>query len=137
MKIVAKLEYACRIAICLSKKYPSGNWISIETLAEEEHLPCNYLVQILSELRKAELIKSRRGQKGGYKLRRKPEMISLYEIVLAVDPAMFSLDIKSEGKSGEAVASTWQELNRKLIHSTKALMLDQIMTESTNSMYYI
>ena len=137
MKIVAKLEYACRIAVCLSKKYPSDQWVSIEKLSEEEHLPSNYLVQILSELRKADLIESRRGQKGGYKLSKKPEMISLYDVVLAIDPSMFSLGVQAIGKSGEAVVLSWKEVNRGLIHTTKALTLDQIVNDSKQSMYYI
>ena len=137
MKIVAKLEYACRIAICLSKKYPSNEWVSIEKLSKEEQLPCNYLVQILSELRKADLIESRRGQKGGYKLSKKPEMISLHDIVLAMDPSMFSLGVQAIGKSGQAVVLTWQEINRGLIDTAKALTMDQIVNDSRQSMYYI
>jgi Rrf2 family nitric oxide-sensitive transcriptional repressor len=53
-------------------------------LAEKTKVPSHYLAKILQQLSAADLIKGRRGVRGGYKLNRPAAQITLLEVVRAV-----------------------------------------------------
>ena len=54
-------------------------------MAERQNIPLKYLQQILRELKDAGYLESRKGPGGGYVLARKPEEITLAEVVRAMD----------------------------------------------------
>jgi Rrf2 family protein len=56
-----------------------------ERIADREDIPPRFLEQILRKLKNAKLLESRRGPKGGYKLARPPEAISVGDIIRAVE----------------------------------------------------
>lgn len=84
MRISKKAEYALRAMVSLGRK-PRGTTASIEEICEDEKIPVKFLEQILLELRKASLLLSRRGVKGGYQLARPVGDISLLEIIRVID----------------------------------------------------
>jgi Rrf2 family protein len=69
------------ISIARKKQFP----VSSETIAELEGVSKKYLDGILGRLRGAALIKSFRGQGGGYVLARAPEEIRLSEIICVLE----------------------------------------------------
>ncbi|MBI2939579.1 MAG: Rrf2 family transcriptional regulator [Chloroflexi bacterium] len=67
-------------------------------IAVRQDIPEPYLNQLLTLLRKAGLINSRRGPGGGHALARPPSEINLGEVVLALEgPVLASLEPSSEG----------------------------------------
>ena len=54
-------------------------------IAAARKIPENYLYQLLITLRKAGLIRSRRGPRGGHMLSRSPDRITLEEVVIALE----------------------------------------------------
>lgn len=54
-------------------------------IAEETHIPMNYLSKLLHELKRAGYLEAARGRNGGYRLAREPEDIRLTEIVTRFD----------------------------------------------------
>lgn len=84
MKISKKSEYACLALIELAKSYETG-LVTITELAEKNHIPQKYLEQILLLLKSARYVESIRGTRGGYKLSKSPDKISVAEIVRLID----------------------------------------------------
>ena len=84
MRLPLKTEYACQVLAQLASTYAVGEVRQVEELAAAEGLSPNYLVQILTTLRGAGLVISRRGKYGGYLLARHPETITLAEIAAAM-----------------------------------------------------
>ncbi len=84
VRISAKTDYALRAALELAAA-PPGAWIKTEAVAERQAIPLPFLLNILSELRTAGLVESRRGAEGGYRLARPPSSIVLAEVIRAVD----------------------------------------------------
>jgi Rrf2 family transcriptional regulator, iron-sulfur cluster assembly transcription factor len=84
MRISKKAEYALRALVALARK-PAGSTSLIEEISESERIPVKFLEQILLELRRAELLRSRRGVGGGYQLNRPAVDISLGEILRIID----------------------------------------------------
>lgn len=137
MKLSVKLEYACRVMVQLAKLHPAGTLAHIGSLAEAEGVPPNYLVQILTDLRGAGLISSRRGKQGGYLLTRTPERISLLEIAEAVEGELLVLGETPQGESGDAVRDAWNEIRENLRRSAEAITLDRLVPKSADAMYFI
>ncbi len=83
MRISAKGEYAAKAVLYLSLKYPEV--VTIHEVAKRHSIPVKYLEHILLALKKAGLLESRRGMRGGYTLARPPEKISVGEVLRVVD----------------------------------------------------
>lgn len=49
-------------------------------------VPSGYLSKVLQQLARADLVSAVRGLRGGYRLRRPPQEISILQVVNAVDP---------------------------------------------------
>ena len=84
MKLTTKSEYACLALLDLSKQYKKG-LIKTEDIARRWSIPKKYLEQILLMLNKAGYVRSKRGNVGGYELLKKPEEISVAEIIRLMD----------------------------------------------------
>lgn len=76
-------DYVVRSALCLAGAYPSGGHHKIRTVVAEMGVPQTYASQILADLVRAGLATSKAGRDGGYSLARRPELISMLEVVEA------------------------------------------------------
>ncbi|HOE94964.1 MAG TPA: Rrf2 family transcriptional regulator [Candidatus Sumerlaeota bacterium] len=77
-------EYAIR-ALSILARYPRDQFILVGTLAQSAELPHHYLSKILQNLVRMQILESRKGSKGGFRLARDPNEITLYEIVNAIE----------------------------------------------------
>jgi Rrf2 family protein len=85
MRISAKADYAVRAAAELAAAWPKGRPVKGEQLAAAQGIPPRFLENILSDLRNAGLLQTRRGAEGGYSLTRTPSEISVAEVLRAVE----------------------------------------------------
>lgn len=137
MKISVQVDYACRVMAELARLHGSGELAQIEHLAEAEAVPATFLAQILLKLRNGGLIRSRRGNLGGYLLARPPEEITLFDILVAVDGQCLQLSGNSAGRSGKRVKQVWLEISSALEEKAKGYTLDQLASREPTEMYYI
>ncbi len=84
MHISRKAEYALRALTAMARK-PATATSQIEELAAAEHIPVKFLEQILLTLRRAGILRSRRGVGGGYQLDQPASRITFAEILTAID----------------------------------------------------
>ena len=70
MRITAKADYAVRAAVELAAVEKSGKPVKGEHLARLQGIPQNFLENILGELRRSGIVRTRRGADGGYQLAR-------------------------------------------------------------------
>ncbi|MCA9015712.1 MAG: Rrf2 family transcriptional regulator [Planctomycetaceae bacterium] len=75
-------EYALRAMTCLAFRHP--RYVTRDQLFEVTQVPHAYLPKIMLELNRTGLIRSQRGQNGGYALIQHPRNISLLEIIKSV-----------------------------------------------------
>jgi Rrf2 family transcriptional regulator, cysteine metabolism repressor len=137
VKLSVKVDYACRVLAQLARSYGSDQLAHIETLAQTEAVPANYLVQILSELRNGGLISSKRGKQGGYALARPPEEVTLHDIVSLIEGDVLELSGSGDGFSGPQVDKVWREVKDTLETYCRSRTLDQMVSLSGEEMYYI
>jgi Rrf2 family protein len=83
VNISAKTDYAIRALLMLAEA--PGQSISVEALAQRQSLPRKFLEAIFADLRRGQLVQSRRGAHGGYSLTRPADQVMLGDIFRAVD----------------------------------------------------
>jgi Rrf2 family protein len=83
MQISAKADYAVRAMLSLAAHAPGP--ISAGVVVDEQQLPAKFVESILSELRRAGLVRAQRGVGGGYSLVRPAGEITLGAVIRAVD----------------------------------------------------
>ena len=83
MKLTVKSRYALRALIELAKQ-PDGKAMSLPKIAKRQRVKPAYLEQILFRLRRAKLIKGKKGPGGGFFLAQDPKKIKLRDILNAV-----------------------------------------------------
>jgi Rrf2 family protein len=83
MRVSAKADYAVRAAAELAAVEDGP--VKGERLAEAQDIPLQFLEHILLELKHAGIVRARRGAKGGYWLARKPEEITIADVIRAVE----------------------------------------------------
>lgn len=84
MIFTTKAEYGVRLLVDLGQA-EGRSPVALKAIAEREQLPLAYLERIVALLRKADLVESTRGAKGGYRLSRDPEEIRMDVVVAALD----------------------------------------------------
>ena len=84
--ISARTEYAIRAMLTLARAALIGSGpVSVDALATAQGLPRKFLEAIVGGLRRAGLVTSTRGARGGYALTREASRISLGDVFRAVD----------------------------------------------------
>src|SRR5262245_32878234 len=85
MRISAKADYAVRAAAELAAAQPQGRPVKGEQVAAAQAIPHKFLENILTDLRHAGLVRTRRGAEGGYALTRPAAEISVADVLRAVE----------------------------------------------------
>lgn len=128
MRLPLKTEYACQVLAQLASTYAAGDVRQVEELATAEGLSPNYLVQILTTLRQAGLVISRRGKNGGYLLARHPGDITLAEIATAMEGgSLIESSPGNGGKSAQMVHAAWVRVNEAMMQSCGAITLTELI----------
>ena len=77
-------------------KYQEDTPMQIKEISANANIPQNYLEQLLSKLRRAELVKSVRGARGGYTLAKSAKEIKIVDILIALEDDIKIIDTKAE-----------------------------------------
>jgi Rrf2 family cysteine metabolism transcriptional repressor len=130
MKISAKAEYACLAVLALAAHRPDDPPVRIREIAEAHGIPERYLVQILLQLKGAGLVVSTRGASGGYRLARSASLISLSEVLTAIDGPDEPSKETSE-PAAQVLASVWRDVRaaeRAVLEKTSIAQLAERTT---------
>lgn len=112
MELSCKTEYALLALLELATHHSSGNPLQIRQIAADQNIPDRYLEQLLATLRRAGIVRSQRGAKGGYLLARDPWKITLWDVVSCIEGLDTQKPASSEQpKTPESlvIQDVWQE----------------------------
>ena len=94
MRISARADYAVRAVVALARQ-EDGSPMSADAVARDRDIPYRFLESILVDLRRAGVVVSRRGASGGYVLARPADVISVADVMRAVDgPLVYVRDAR-------------------------------------------
>jgi Rrf2 family protein len=129
ISITTKSPYAIKALAELGRSGDAGP-IPIGELARRRDIPVQFLEQLFAVLRRAGLLRSQRGVKGGYSFAREPASITVLEVVELLDGP---LGRDSEGVFAEAAGAARDVLAR----TTIADVVEREAREAGTAMYYI
>jgi Rrf2 family transcriptional regulator, cysteine metabolism repressor len=118
MMFSTKAEYGIRVMVELARR-AGEEPIPLAEIAERGGLPLAYLEHLVARLRKAGLVTSRRGSRGGYLLARPPEEITMAEVVEALEGSIAPIECISQSADGSIVCA--RESERDHVCPTKLL----------------
>ena len=104
MLFSTKAEYGVRLMIELGRQ-PGSTPISLNSVAEAEHLPLSYLEHLVAKLRKAGLVTSTRGAHGGYRLAKPAAEIRMDDVVQALEGQIAPMECFHESPEGRVLCS--------------------------------
>lgn len=84
MKLSKKSEYGLRALLELTTAHGTSS-VQRQDIAARQHIPLEFLEQILLALKRAGLLSSRRGIRGGYRLIKQPKDITLGQVIRILD----------------------------------------------------
>jgi Rrf2 family protein len=116
MRLSTKTRYGVRAVFDIAyHAAPDGSAAQAKEVAKRQRIPLRYLEQIFQDLKKAGLVESKRGPRGGYTLRRDPGEIRLGDIVRALQGPIESMIVVDDdvprGKGARGITSDlWEDL---------------------------
>ncbi len=129
ISITTKSPYALKALTELGRSGDAGP-VSIGELARRRDVPVQFLEQLFATLRRAGVLKSQRGVKGGYSFARPPAEITVLEVVELLDGP---LGREAEGIFADAAGAARSVLAR----TTIADVVEREVREAGVAMYYI
>lgn len=96
MRLSAKSEYGLRALIDIATFYGQGP-VGAREIAARQQIPVKFLEQLVSAMRRAGILDSRRGAKGGFFLARPPEKITVFSAVEALEGSLSPTACVGEG----------------------------------------
>ena len=84
MQVTRAGEYGVLGLLNLARR-PSGQVVMIDDISRQENIPRSFLAKVFQNLVKAGLIRSTRGAGGGFILVKKPEEITVLEVIEAIE----------------------------------------------------
>jgi len=95
MKLTTKSEYSI-LALLYIARYGNSSYVKIEDICDQYDIPKKYLEQLFIQLKQSQLLKSKRGANGGYKLALPADEITLAQVVRTMDGALAPSESVSE-----------------------------------------
>lgn len=129
MHISAKVDYAMRALVELA--VAQTPLLRTEYLAQSQGIPVSFLERILSELRRAGIVASQRGARGGYRLGRPASEISVADVFRAVDGPLAEVrgdrpEASSYVGPAEALREVWVAVRASLRSVLEEVSVEQI-----------
>ena len=127
MKLSKKSRYGLRALIDLAVNSRTEQ-VSLGSIAQRNDISAQYLEHVFSALRKAHIVKSIKGSQGGYFLEKAPELITVAEIVEALEG---SYHLEDEDVLAENSYKGISDTIQKLVVDSVNQELDQILSNLT------
>ncbi len=134
MRITTWAEYGVICALHLARRSTDGP-VTGRDIAAREKLPGDYVEQILLRLRRAGIVASTRGAKGGYTLARASDEITVREIITAAELVTFDLHCESHPLTEERCAEScdcsirpvWMMLQKRIDEVLEGVRLSDLL----------
>lgn len=120
MNISRSTGYAL-IAVGYIAKNQDKKAIVSQTIAEEYDIPLEYLLKILQQLVRSNVLRSKRGPRGGFSLARPADKISMLQIIEAVEGPMTNQLELVEQFPKEKFCFNFEKAYEKAIEQAKAV----------------
>jgi Rrf2 family protein len=110
MRISVKGRYALAAVTLIAERSGRGDNISVNSISETLGISKIYLEQVFAQLKKAKLLTSVKGPKGGYLLARSPSAINAWEVLTALELSLTEKPEDTVRESSPDIEMTIREM---------------------------
>lgn len=146
MQLTTKGRYAVMALLDLAfnsnfvEEFEGQTSCSLQDIAKRQEVSLSYLEQLFSKLKKAGLVNSLRGAKGGYILAKNPRNISIYEIISASEENIKMTRCGSSDHSGCMSSKEqcithelWEGLEKNIENYFKNITLSELLKNNSKT----
>ena len=128
MKLSNKGRYGVRALFDIAC-HNDGGPTQIREIAEREVIPARFLEQIFQDLKKAGILASKRGPRGGYHLAREASQIRIGDVLRALEGPIIALvpDDERQAKGPDATASIFRDLATSIERCFDEITLEDVV----------
>lgn len=132
MRISTKGRYGFRTLLDIAMHQQRGA-VTLSDIAKRQGISVKYLWQVINPLKTAGLLRVLRGSKGGYMLARRPEEITLLDIVTILEGELMLVDCLEKksgcGQNNNACVAraVWLSVNREMEKVMKGIILSDVL----------
>lgn len=146
MKLSAKSRYALASVTKMAMAYDSKKTMTILEIATELNISKIYLERVFSQLKQGNVVSAIKGAQGGYYLTKTPDLLTVYDVLASVEPAIFSENETTVESIAPKIEKTLQErvyvrldqsLKECLTAITLAELAEDAQKDNDNYMYYL
>ena len=140
MRLTTKGRFAVTAMIDLAMRQHQGP-VTLAGISQRQEISLSYLEQLFGKLRRHEIVESVRGPGGGYNLARRPEDITVADIIIAVDEPLDATqcggkqNCHGDGESHGTRCMThdlWATLNAKMVDYLDSVSLKDLVEQQKN-----
>ena len=134
MQITHQADYATRAVLHLARAQ-NGKLIPTNEIARVQNIPSSFLAKIIAQLSIAGVLHTFRGAHGGVKLARKPQNITLLEVIEAIDgPIRLNICVENESdcmfEKNCPLQIIWCDAQQELVTKLKNTNFGQLSASS-------
>jgi Rrf2 family protein len=138
MNLTAKTRFGLKTILDIAFHHTDGP-VQRRQIAQRQGIPTDYMDQILLKLRNAGLIQSLRGREGGYHLSKNPELITLWDVLVAVEDEHAMSDSEkhqdTENYATECLTDlAWDAVTTAMKRQLKKSSLAQLLEQAEEKM---
>jgi len=133
MKLSTKGKYGVRAVFEIARHYGKGP-ITIKAISDRQGISFSYLEQILHKLGKAGMVESVRGPAGGYLLGRKPQDLTIGDIVRVLEGPIALSHCLEPGESGDCYQAddcmarmVWSKVGAKIEEALDSISFQDLL----------
>ena len=138
MKISTKGRYALRMLIELAS-HQQGDYMSLKEISEHQNISKKYLEQIVPLLNKSGLLRTNRGNKGGYILAKDPKECTVGDVLRATEGSLapvacLEYEVNDCPRAAQCVTLyVWEGLAKAVADYLDSITLQDIIDRSSGS----
>lgn len=143
MKLLAKVEYACKAVLELALRYNEKGPIQLNKISQTQDIPQKFLIQLLLRLKNANIVDTSRGALGGYYLTRPPAQITVADVFKAVDSNILERTKKPKDRgsldANKVIFGIWDDINNYTAKKLQDLTFEDLINKINKKQltYYI
>jgi len=133
VRLSTKARYAVRAMVELALSY-DGEPVKLKTIAEKQDLSIKYLEQVMNPLRVSGFVSTQKGSRGGYRLVKSPDQITLYDLIYAVEGSLAPVDCVDNPETCDRVDScvtrdVWVRVHQVILRELQSTTLAELAEE--------
>jgi Rrf2 family protein len=130
MKLTSQEEYGLRCLLRIAREGEGGN-LTIPKISQKEGISNFYVAKLMRILRRSGLVKSVRGQAGGYALARPADQIVVGEALAVLGGRLYDPAFCEEHSGSESLCTNSVDCSVRSLWRAVQQVIDQVLSKTT------